>query len=251
MNPSITTVYNVAGTSSAGFINTGIATVNVNALSITISSNTSICKGQTAQLTSSGVTGYLWSTGSPFSSTPVTPLITTVYMVTGTDANLCHLSNTVMVTVKAKPNVLASASNTTICKGEALTLSASGASTYSWSTGSISMTVTFIPPLDLPYNYNVIGTDVNGCSDTTFVTVKVNKCTGIVKATKNETLFSVYPNPNTGNFVIETQVDMELRLVNALGQTIEVFRLNQANSHKVSVSELAKGVYFITGEKKI
>jgi len=65
---------------------------------------------------------------------------------------------------------------------------------------------------------------------------------------------NVYPNPNTGAFMIQVDPtvmgsDLKLALVNDLGQLIRVINLTGANNYKVSVSDLAKGIYFISGQK--
>jgi hypothetical protein len=65
----------------------------------------------------------------------------------------------------------------TICDGESVTLTASGASTYAWSpatgiTPTTGPTVTANPTSTT--TYTVTGTDANGCVDTDTVDVIVN-----------------------------------------------------------------------------
>ncbi len=52
-------------------------------------SNSLICVGQSVILTSSGANVYLWSTSAIGSIIMVSPTVTTVYNVTGTNANGC------------------------------------------------------------------------------------------------------------------------------------------------------------------
>lgn len=75
------------------------------------------------------------------------------------------------ISINALPNVLANASPTSVCAGGTLTLSGSGASTYAWS-GSVVNAQTFTP--NATATYTVTGTDANGCSKTSSVTVPVN-----------------------------------------------------------------------------
>ncbi|MDA3821214.1 MAG: Ig-like domain-containing protein [Bacteroidales bacterium] len=63
-----------------------------------ISGNQSICEGESVEVTASGGTSYLWSTGELSSSISVTPLETTVYSVTVTE-NGCADSTDVTVSV--------------------------------------------------------------------------------------------------------------------------------------------------------
>lgn len=58
-----------------------------------------------------------------------------------------------------------------VCEGTTITLSASGALTYSWDNGVIDNSA-FIPPLGIT-TYTVTGTDINGCVNTDQVTISV------------------------------------------------------------------------------
>lgn len=68
------------------------------------------------------------------------------------------------------PVVSINASNTTICDGSSVTLTASGANSYQWN-GSTSSTVSVSPSTSA--TYSVVGT-TNGCSDTASVNITVN-----------------------------------------------------------------------------
>ncbi len=83
------------------------------------------------------------------------------------------------------PQVLVSG-NSTICKGQNVSLSASGGTTYSWSTGATSSSVIINPTASA--NYFVIGTDSCG-SDTANVFVTVNSLP-IVSITGNNSICS-------------------------------------------------------------
>ncbi|NBX39329.1 MAG: hypothetical protein EBR54_07970, partial [Flavobacteriia bacterium] len=97
------------------------------------------------------------------------PMGTQIYTVTGTNANGCSNTAQVTVTVNPSPNVSAG-SNQSVCAGSPVTLSGSGASSYTWSNG-ISNGVPFVPVAT--QTYTVTGT-ANGCSNTAQVTVTVN-----------------------------------------------------------------------------
>jgi hypothetical protein len=79
------------------------------------------------------------------------------------------------VTQNALPTVTASA-DVSICTGETTQLSASGASTYTWSPATGLSTTTGTPVDANPTSdqtYTVTGTDSNGCQNTDTVTVTV------------------------------------------------------------------------------
>jgi hypothetical protein len=77
----------------------------------------------------------------------------------------------VTVTVNDLPNVSAGADQS-ICKGVAVTLSGTGASTYSWDNNVVDG-VAFNP--NATATYAVSGTDANGCVNTDEVLVTVNE----------------------------------------------------------------------------
>ena len=74
----------------------------------------------------------------------------------------------VTATVNAIPTVTASATATTVCAGDAVTLTGAGASTYAWDNG-ITNGVAFTPSATA--TYTVTGTDANGCANTANSTV--------------------------------------------------------------------------------
>ncbi len=68
-------------------------------------------------------------------------------------------------------NVAALASDTSLCLGQSVTLSGSGALNYSW-TGGITDQVAFTPVAT--HTYTVTGIDANGCKNTSAISVVVN-----------------------------------------------------------------------------
>ena len=93
-----------------------------------------ICAGESVTLSGSGAASYAWDNGIT-DNTAFSTSTTNTYTVTGTDANGCTATDDVTVTVNAPPVVDAGLEQT-ICAGESVTLSGSGATTYSWSSGS-------------------------------------------------------------------------------------------------------------------
>ncbi|MCC6372665.1 MAG: T9SS type A sorting domain-containing protein [Bacteroidia bacterium] len=249
-SPTTSTVYNVVGTTTVANCSS-TASINVNVFSpvITISGNTVICDGATANLLASGADTYTWSNNVPVASNPVAPSITTIYTVSATTASgniNCPSSTSVQVLVNPNPTVTATANRTVMCKGESNVLTASGASTYSWNTSANTASTTITPSLVTTLNITVIGTDANGCVNSTTVQVKVNGCQGIASNAENKVL-TVYPNPTAGDINFSFDADIDLNIVNELGQVVRVVKLNSANNHKATVSGLSNGIYFATG----
>jgi gliding motility-associated-like protein len=170
--PTITSTYTVTGTDINSCSNTATAIVTVNSLPNVIANASAIkiCMGNNVKLFGSGALNYTWDNGVN-NNINFNPTSTKTYTVIGTDANLCSNSATINITVNALPNVTATSSNSNICAGQTTSLTAIGASTYSWNNGVVNGAI-FTP--NTTKTYTVIGTDVNLCTDTATVSIIVN-----------------------------------------------------------------------------
>jgi hypothetical protein len=240
--PTADATYTVTGTDGNGCENMATSSVTVNALPTVSVNNGTICAGQSFTMVPTGALTYTYSNGSSVAM----PTADATYTVTGTDANGCENMATSSVTVNALPVLSVTTSNTLMCTGQSVTLSVSGADTYTWSTNETSSSIVVAPTSQA--TYTVDGTDANGCSNTTTITQDVSLCTGIASNSPSSSLLNIYPNPNNGTFTVKSDTDMHLNLTNALGQVIQIIELNYSNNQETTVNVLANGVYFITGQ---
>lgn len=138
------------------------------AVSIAVTGAT-VCAGQTGILTASGVSTYTWSNGLNTNTIAVSPTVTTTYTVDGTNGS-CSGTNTVAITVINQPT-LSVTGNMTICSGNSTTLTANGASSYTWSPIGVFTTSVTVNP-NSTTDYTITGS--NGvCSTTTTASVNV------------------------------------------------------------------------------
>ena len=186
VSPTTQTTYTVTGTED-GCSSTASITVEVNQLpNVSINSVNPICAGESTTLTATGATSYSWDNNlGTGNDKQVSPSSTTTYNVTGTDGNGCSNTASVTVTVNTLPNVGINPVDP-ICAGQSVTLTATGATSYTWDNNlgegndkQVSPNTTTI--------YNVNGTDANGCSNTASVTVTVNPIPA-VPVCQNDTL---------------------------------------------------------------
>lgn len=77
----------------------------------------------------------------------------------------------VTLTVGVNPTVTVNSSTTAICAGSSATLTAGGATTYSWSTGSTNASVVVTPTATS--SYTVTG-DNSGCTGSSVTTITIN-----------------------------------------------------------------------------
>jgi len=131
-----------------------------------------------------------------------------------------------------------------LCIGQTVTLTASGAITYSWNTGATSASTTDTPTLTT--TYTVTGT-TGICSDVTTVTQSVSTCAGVQQIEAPVYSFGVFPNPNNGEFTVTLSTltdNTYLDIYNQLGQLTTHYRLT-ALSTKFNMLWEANGVYHV------
>ena len=169
-----TTTISYTVTNSVGCIGVVSATINVNTLPtpvITPSGSTTLCDGGSVTLTASTGSSYLWSNGLQTQS--ITVGNAGNYSVIVTNAAGCSTTSApVAVIVNALPSATISANGpTTFCQGGSVTLTASSGTSYAWSNGATTQSIT----VSATGNYSVTVTNSNGCSATSApVSVTVN-----------------------------------------------------------------------------
>jgi hypothetical protein len=257
--PMTTTTYSVVGSSnytlggsSGSCSGSNSITVAVLIPSVTITSPTAICSGNEATLTVNGADSYTWNTSSIFQNIYVTPNTTSTYSVatlTNFNGINCPGMASVALVVNPSPSVTVSAPRTTICKNESVTLTAGGATSYTWTdanastTSSISATSNVVTTLI----YSVTGTSAQGCKTTTTIAVNVNGCNGINEAQNFRSEVSLYPNPSNGIFSINL-IDNSPKTIEVLDITGKVvfYQKNETGSvFTGSILSQPAGLYFI------
>ena len=152
--------------------------------SIPISSNSPVCVGTSIALTASGGNSYTWSGPNGYTSTDQNPIITNVqttssgtYQVNVTDVNNCTSSSSINVVVNNPPTATV-ASNSPVCVGTSIALTASGGISYTWS-GPNGYTSTDQNPVitngmaTSGGTYQVTVTDAQSCTNTASILVSV------------------------------------------------------------------------------
>ncbi len=145
-----------------------------------IAANDTICSNHTASLSATGTGTLSWYKGTQSGiysylgggSNFTTPILTNDATYYVEDSNSTGSSSRATVSVKVNTlTITANASATTLCKGSSVTLTGSGANSYSWTDGVMSG-VSFVP--SSTKTYTVMGTDGNNCSNTDTINIKVN-----------------------------------------------------------------------------
>ncbi len=142
------------------------------------------------------------------------------------------------------PSLTVTSSSSLICPGQSASLTANGASTYSWSNTTSTTSVIAISPT-LTTTYSVTGTSLNGCKSTLTVTQNVSACTGIESLNNSVTnAIHVYPNPSNGLFTIDVPTITTITIVDALGKVVYSQRLKEGE-HLISMQDVKSGIYVL------
>jgi trimeric autotransporter adhesin len=138
-----------------------------------------ICEGLSTGLNASGAAQYAWSPATGLSNSisanpQASPVVTTLYTVTGVSQDGCLNTDQVTVNVNDAP-VVSINGPFTICRGTEVQLIANGLDIYNW-TGSNLSSNNVSNPVASPFattTYTLTGFDANGCEGTANVTVNV------------------------------------------------------------------------------
>ncbi len=163
-------VYGCNGCNDTAFTSvtiTGLPTANAGP-------DVAICNNDTALLIGTGgdalINPFEW--GSPLPPTLSTvyndsvlafPLVNTIYTLIVTNTAGCKDTDDVVVTITLPPVASISAGDS-ICPGSSYSLTASGGTTYLWSTGETTTTITVTPNVTTTYTVTAF---VGACGDDT------------------------------------------------------------------------------------
>jgi hypothetical protein len=196
VNPTSNTSYTVTGTTN-GCTDVAVGWVIVRPLpNVNVPSNFSICHGNSTAASNftSSVAGttYSWTNSNTaiglaasgsgnvpsFVATNTTSSAISAVITVTPGANGCTgTASTYTITVNPSPTISVSPSSATITFGGSVGLTASGASTYSWSPATGLSCTSCANPTASPLNtttYTVTGTSAAGCTSTATVTITVN-----------------------------------------------------------------------------
>lgn len=247
LTPASTTSYSVSG--SIGSC-TAVAqvTVAVNALpnvQATASSNT-VCAGGTLVLNGSGATTYTWS-GNVLDGVPFSLLNSSQYTVTGQNTSGCAASNTIFIQVFSLPSLSITSSDSLVCEGQVISVSSTGAVTYTWSNGTIGTSANYTI-FATTNTISVSGSDVNACIGTNSFVQLLDNCTMLQSLYSNRKTLDIYPNPFAVYFTVTyngfSGSALKVEILNYLGQLIKTESLQTA-SQKLYMDDFANGIYFV------
>lgn len=165
-------VFNSLGDSI--FVSSNYATPS---LTVIPNTNNIICAGSSYSLSAIGATTYSWS-GNISNGSIFNPTNTQTYTLNATDVIGCN--GYAVATVSVSPDLKVESIGSFACVGANATITASGAETYSWSTGVITNSISVLPTTASSTVYSVVGTDLStGCSYTQTLSLITDSCESV------------------------------------------------------------------------
>lgn len=195
----------------------------------TIGGPASACVGALITLTGGSAVSYLWNTGATTSSIIVSPNVNTTYSLT--EKNACGTSQPGTKTINVIPTPTASITpSQTICSGNSVTITASGGTSYSWSTSAASQSISVSPTSSNTSYWAIVS---NGCSNQ-------NDTTQIVQITVN-------PTPTVSISGIDTICNGQNTTLFASGASTYVWFPNGQTDTNILVSPTINTTYTVIG----
>ena len=183
--PLVTTAYTVTGTDGNGCFDTTSVIITINPLPIVDAGpDVWVCAGDSIELNATGAITYTWTPAAGLNNTTIPnplagPLLTTTYIVEGTDINGCSNTDTIVVSTGGTVPISPGA-NAAICIGDSIVLGGNPTSpngtTYAWfPTGGLDDD-TLANPTAFPTTtttYFIVATN-DTCTAIDSVTIIVN-----------------------------------------------------------------------------
>ena len=215
-----------------------------------ITASTPLCTGGTTTLFGpDGMAHYAWA--GPVTDTTQNIITNTPgnYTLTTTSTSSCSippLYYNLTQNATSVPTIGIHATKDSICNGLTDTLTANGATTYTWNIGATTNSVS-VSPANITI-YTVTGTDINtGCVNTATQTIYVTNCTaaGIQEIAVINDGFKVYPNPANEMLTVAGLAKNSMLYINdMLGNKIKEVNV-ESELTNIDISNLNNGMYFL------
>lgn len=214
-------------------------------IQISMTTTNATCFGSCDGMLMANVTGgtapytYMWMPSSVTTPT-VNGLCAGCYTVNVTDANGCVMTETACITQPLPPMQGFLGNDTLLCDSATVTPCApAGNATYMWSTGATTQCIT----INATGCYEVIATDMNGCTMSDTICVTVSPCLGINEIAGNGV--NIYPNPasNSIRIVHGMNSPQPMTITDMRGSVVVAKTVT--NNEEIDLSRLAEGVYTI------
>ena len=197
-------------------------TVNTATAIITNSGNNLFCQGDSVLLSANAGTNYVWSNGATTQNIYANQ--TAIFTVIVTNINTCVATSAPQnITVSQPVANITYVGNTIICPTGSIQLNANTGSSYAWSNGATSQSIT----VNAASGYTVTVTNVDNCTANASLTIGVSIPVATITPA-GSTAFcdgdSVQLNANNGSFYLWSngETTQNITVLSAGNYTVEV-----------------------------
>ncbi|TSJ39942.1 choice-of-anchor I family protein [Fluviicola chungangensis] len=238
--PTTTMSYIATATDTYGCANSDTLTVIVNLLpTIDAGTDQSVCTGTSVTFNATGAPSLLWNNGVT-NGTPFNATIAGPYIVTGTDANGCVDSDTLVLALFALPNINLGADMTVCSNHFPVNLNGPGGyQAYNWSNGASTQNTIGAQA----GSYILTVTNNNGCQDKDTIMIFSDPCLGLDENQVPE--YTIYPNPASNTVFVETTATNSEAVIYASNGQVLFTQQNTGATFTLDVSGLAEGMYWL------
>lgn len=200
---------------------------------------TGICAGTTATLSAQGAVNYQWQPATGLNTTTgpeviASPEQTTVYTLSVVFPNGLTYSDTIIVQVFPLPslNLSVNAQGATV----EVSLSATGGTPpYQYRLESEAWGTNSVFNLPIPGSYTFAVRDSNACEQTQLLNLTARN------QNLSAELFQLYPNPNTGSFIVSIVESGDLSVFDYTGKIVYTTQVQKGTHHLTT--NLPTGLY--------
>jgi uncharacterized delta-60 repeat protein len=213
---------------------------------INAGADTGFCQSTSIQMCATGGVTYAWAPNFGVSDTTIAcpafgPTSSVTYTVTGTDANGCSSNDTVTLSLYPPPSVPVISQSLSV-------LTSTSAFSYQWFYNSSPINGATSQSYTATQNgtYYVQIADSNGC--TAFSSTYSINDVGVEEQVTSGSL-KLYPNPNSGNFIVESTTELSgstLKIVSVTGQTVFEETISHSGFTHSVAAVLNSGSYIVS-----
>ncbi|MCA6436117.1 MAG: T9SS type A sorting domain-containing protein [Bacteroidetes bacterium] len=169
----------------------------------------------------------------------------TSFALNGTGSNWIASTASVSGNCSIFSQGMSATGSSTLCRGMSSSLSASGASSYTWQPGNIVSSSVIVSPT-ITTTYTIYATNASSCLLVNTFSINVLECTGLEFSTASDNQLLIYPNPNNGTFNIEFGVDgrKTIELIDVLGRKLKAID-TEDTTIVVKMNDLPQGIYLV------
>lgn len=224
----------------------------------------STCSGNSVTLTTSASGTVNWfstltgstaaSTGSAFVTPGLIALATATQVSYYLEVNSCTIvpRTAVTITVYPSPSLSVSSTGSASCARESVTLTAMGASSYSWSENAISFSVvpTIVVSPSSSVTYSLTGIDSLGCVAKTTYSQSVNMCLSVPSNGSTDEDVSLYYDRSSNRVVFKSPAHLigeKVAICSVTGQPAQFFEIRSEVTY-FPTDQFRSEVYFISGD---